>query len=169
MAADDSLTTFEADEDWRAHLVEQVAFWTGRAGTAGLHQGIRRGAATTAEATTAVLADVDAGTYLTTDAGVTPEPEWCEIKHRPGWPVHSARIGEVLSHDQAGPAQTTVELNDFGIGYGPGVSVHIFAGRDVAAAEFTADQARALASLLIAAAAVLDSQQHPLSEPTTAP
>lgn len=96
--------------------------------------------------------------------GTSVDPVWCTIEHGPGWPIHSCGFGEITaaahSYDEGGSA-TSVELNDYGQGEPPTVSLNvfigdIFSGKPFAGAEFTAAQARELAGMLVRAADVLD-------------
>lgn len=86
------------------------------------------------------------------------QPAWCEIQHRPDWAIHSAAIGEVVMSDHE---SVSVEVNDFGDGNGPAVTMHPWilppADPNIGAV-MNGDQSRELADLLADAGDILDGR-----------
>lgn len=85
-------------------------------------------------------------------------PAWCRIDHEPGQLIqtaHAANVGEVVLSDTV---SVSVELNDYGNGRGPVVTLATWAGGDQDIADLTPAQARYLAGLLATAATTLDHQ-----------
>lgn len=84
----------------------------------------------------------------------TGHPAWCTIRHAPGWPIHSALIGETVTAEDD---SVSVELNDAGDGRGSHVSMATWTADNNAFIEFTATQAREVAGFLTAAADALEA------------
>lgn len=149
------MTTLDTMVSERIRLASSLAFWTERSEMADLDDAMSTSAATLARYFTEALARADAEiSVLGRDAAC---PVWCTIEHAPGWPIHSCRVGEVEAEDEEGPADASVELNDYGNGRGPAVSLGIHTEQRAASIEFTSAQARTVAALLVLAAGTLDA------------